>query len=796
MNINEFVARLEGVHKRGDRYSARCPGHSDRTPSLSITEGDDGRVLVKCFGGCPTEDVVAKMGLKMRDLMPDTVSSVQRPRGVAPRADAPIAAKPNGQNWRELASAVNALQPPGHRVAAVYHYPKEGMDYAAVARFESSDGKTFRQFHCEGGMWYAKAPTALWPLYGIEEVNEPVLYVCEGEKATGAGWGIGLPATCSSGGAGGAKKSEWSPCKDRHIVVLPDADEPGMNYADDVVHLAFEAGAATVKVVILPGLGEGGDLYDWVAAREGADPEALRAEIQALVDATPEVEKPASVGTTNLPIVLLPGGDRTINQTASELGKAIAGTKRFFMRGGVVSVLQVDPDDGPSLEARRPASLASDFETVATLGRAGKGGKVAPDCCREAEAKLISSSQAFTVELPAVKIVSPVPVLVERNGELVEITGHDPESQVYAGGVPTTDIDIEQAKALIMRVIADFKFASAADQSRALAALLTPALVFGNLLGGRAPVDLGEADSSQTGKGFRAKLTAAIYGQRVKSVTQKSGGVGSLEETFNAALMRGKNFIALDNVRGKIDSPAIESFMTEDSYSARCAYCPNTEIDPRRIVLLATSNKAEMTTDFANRCACVRLRKQPAEYQFASFPEGDVLDHIRANQPMYLSAVHAVVRAWHQAGKPRTKEYRHDFRAWAQRLDWIIQNIFGAAPLLDGHRETQIRMTTPALNWLRDLALEVQRAGGTGQSYRASDLADLLFDTEVELPGMDPGGDLTDELTRKAVLQAMGRRLGKCFQTGDLVVIDGMRITRVETEDPILRKTQRTYIFE
>ena len=55
---------------------------------------------------------------------------------------------------------------------------------------------------------------------------------------------------------------------------------------------------------------------------------------------------------------------------------------------------------------------------------------------------------------------------------------------------------------------------------------------------------------------------------------------------------------------------------------------------------------------------------------------------------------------------------RHDFRAWAQTLDWIVQNLLGAAPLLDGHRETQERMTNPALTWLREVAIIAQSGKG------------------------------------------------------------------------------------
>lgn len=49
---------------------ARCPAHDDRSPSLSVSEGIDGRVLLWCFAGCATEDVIKSLGLTWTDLFP------------------------------------------------------------------------------------------------------------------------------------------------------------------------------------------------------------------------------------------------------------------------------------------------------------------------------------------------------------------------------------------------------------------------------------------------------------------------------------------------------------------------------------------------------------------------------------------------------------------------------------------------------------------------------------------------------------------------------------------------------
>ena len=448
----------------------------------------------------------------------------------------------------------------------------------------------------------------------------------------------------------------------------------------------------------------------------------------------------------------------------------------------------------PHLEDVKPASLASDFETVAVLVRMDNG-KPKPAICPEQTAKLIAASAAFREALPPIHVLTHCPVLIERNEGLIQVAGYDRQSGIFAGGEPAELMDLAVARRVLCEMLDGFHFATPADRARALAAIITPALVFGGLLKGRAPVDLGEADASQTGKGYRNKLTAAIYAQSVKAVTQQRAGVGSMEESFNMALIRGANFIALDNVRGKIDSPSFESFLTEDTYHARAPFREPIEIDPRRVVIMLTSNKADVTPDLANRASCVRLLKQRDGYIFARYPEGDILEHVRAEQPRYLGAVFAIVEAWVIAGRPRTTETRHDFRPWAQTLDWITRNLLDAGPLLDGHRETQARMTNPVLNWLRDVAIDVIHAQQAGAWLRAGDLIDLLAETGTETPGLPEQADLTDPDTRKAAQQATGRRMGLCFRAGDTVTLDGMTIERRETEDLERRKLMREYRF-
>jgi hypothetical protein len=76
--VERLLARLKRVRKSGKGWAAFCPAHDDRSPSLSIAEGDDGRALVHCFAGCRGEEIARAVGLEVRDLFPDRDGDGQR----------------------------------------------------------------------------------------------------------------------------------------------------------------------------------------------------------------------------------------------------------------------------------------------------------------------------------------------------------------------------------------------------------------------------------------------------------------------------------------------------------------------------------------------------------------------------------------------------------------------------------------------------------------------------------------------------------------------------------------------
>ncbi|HEX8875271.1 MAG TPA: DUF3987 domain-containing protein [Phycisphaerales bacterium] len=190
----------------------------------------------------------------------------------------------------------------------------------------------------DGSGWIIGGMPRPRPLYGLPDLlATPAgsrMYVTEGEKAADAARAVGLTATTSPHGSRSANKADWSPLAGREIVILPDRDDAGEKYAEDVARLATAAGAKSVRVVRLfelwAGMPEGGDMADFVEHR-GGDVEAIRAEVEALADETDAdtvtPDTPAVPAFKPFPVGVLP---EPIRAFVTEAAKAIGCDASFI----------------------------------------------------------------------------------------------------------------------------------------------------------------------------------------------------------------------------------------------------------------------------------------------------------------------------------------------------------------------------------------------------------------------------------------------------------------------------------
>lgn len=494
-------------------------------------------------------------------------------------------------------------------------------------------------------------------------------------------------------------------------------------------------------------------------------------------------------------VIILPSGSVSFSEAAQEIFSRLAPARTLFWRGGAL-VERVEHDGIAGLEILRPEAFRSRVEKLGRLvaWRSGANGEpvLKPTRMPRDDATALMATTEARELLPPVASILRCPVLIETDSNEVAVLGqgYHPElgGLLIVAGESPPQFPPEHATLLLNWLIDEFDFQSDGDRSRALAAFLTPALRMGGHVRGSVPIDCAEADQSQSGKGYRHHLVAALYGESAYFVTARQGGVGSVDESFAAALIAGRPFICLDNFRGRLDSQHLEAFLTCPTFfPARVPHRGEVMVDPKRFLLQMSSNGLEATRDLANRASICRIRKRPG------FKYRDTVGELQRIQSTFLGAVFSLITAWIAAGKPRTDETRHDFREWCQVVDWIVQKLMGGAPVMDGHPAAQERVSNPALAWLRSVALALEGENRLGETLTATALAETSSMHDIPIPG------LRDQADGDMAKRHIGSILWRVFAEKEEAEVDGFLIRRAKQG---IRKpcgdgdTQRTYTFQ
>lgn len=285
----ETIAKALGGRKAGGGWAARCPAHDDRTPSLSIRDADDNKVLVRCHAGCDQERVIA--ALRTRGLWPEySPRPFSRPalrfiandrpnRDDARRSEVALAiwqsSKPGQGTPVEtyLASRGMRLLPPDAlRFHAGLKHPSGGIWPAMVALVTSGSDATPLAIHRtflarDGG---GKAPVDPQKMMfgpcrgGAVRLADPgdVLMVGEGiETCLAAMLATGHPAWAALSTSG--LRALGLPKDVRDVIVLADGDEVGEAAARDCV-LRWKRQGRRVRIARPP---QGMDFNDMLPGR-------------------------------------------------------------------------------------------------------------------------------------------------------------------------------------------------------------------------------------------------------------------------------------------------------------------------------------------------------------------------------------------------------------------------------------------------------------------------------------------------------------------------------------------------
>ena len=132
-----------------------------------------------------------------------------------------------------------------------FYRDKEGLLIVTVRRYENDGKKSYRPWDPHRQRMVAPE---IRPLYNLPHfANGDTIILVEGEKCADAICDTGLIGTTAMNGANAPiDKTDWSPLKDKHVIIWPDNDEPGKQYANRAAQAIVNIGAASVTMLTIP----------------------------------------------------------------------------------------------------------------------------------------------------------------------------------------------------------------------------------------------------------------------------------------------------------------------------------------------------------------------------------------------------------------------------------------------------------------------------------------------------------------------------------------------------------------
>ena len=258
---------------KGNKLSTRCPAHDDKNPSLAITEGKEGRVLLTCHANCTIESVCESVGLKLSDLMPARPSTQEEARAHSPGKETAVYPYVNKQG--EVLFEVVRYTPKGFR--------QRRPDTAHPGRYIWSLGDVRR------------VPFRLTEVIRAGSASGLVV-IMEGEKdvINLAEWGF--CATCNAGGAGKWTEENTGCLGSAEVVIIPDNDDAGRAHAEKVFHSVTEHGnpAWILHLPTVKGEKPIKDFTDWQAAG------GTKNEFQIMLDTIRHQPPAPALGTSSV----------------------------------------------------------------------------------------------------------------------------------------------------------------------------------------------------------------------------------------------------------------------------------------------------------------------------------------------------------------------------------------------------------------------------------------------------------------------------------------------------------------
>lgn len=246
----ELIAELEAAGAAVSGNKIKCPFHDDRRPSAGVFQGDDGIWRFRCHSCGAKGDVfdiqARRTGRPLAEILRQNAQDAPRTAN-ATRPDPQAGKKPFGS--LEAIYGVLAARHGGQLEALHEYTTTTGEHVQYVIRWRGQDGKKYIRPAVKTAAGYELRFPEQRVLYRLPMVSEAkTVIVVEGELKADILAEYGFPTTTSAGGSKAADKTDWRPLAGKNIIVWPDYDTAGRQYADDVKRI-LEGLNCRIKII-------------------------------------------------------------------------------------------------------------------------------------------------------------------------------------------------------------------------------------------------------------------------------------------------------------------------------------------------------------------------------------------------------------------------------------------------------------------------------------------------------------------------------------------------------------------
>lgn len=437
------------------------------------------------------------------------------------------------------------------------------------------------------------------------------------------------------------------------------------------------------------------------------------------------------------PALALPGRGNALNDFCFKLGSQLAAKGIYYMRGGCF--MRVDENKG-RLEQVNTQSFRTEASAcnAARFMDEGQFSNMTADT-----AAAVLNSRIFQGLFPEIARVSAVRLPVVRPDGRLELLPHGFDTKTRILVLPGVDFDEKmpeaEARKFLDELIADFPWPEdrgEAERGRArmLAAMLA-AFVSGIVAPWESPVYFFHANAEGSGKTLAARLCVCpVFGPAVVKTFSDAKG-GELQKLLDATALGGAGYLLLDNLKGKIESAALEAFSTARIWGGRVlSQSKDFEVE-RNALLFLTGNNAMLSPDMGRRSVHVFFFMRQIDSRERPRPR-QTLDETRIleERGRILGALFAIVRKWDEAGRPPAAGVMPTMERWTALVGGMVQSwsgvdVFAPAP------ETMDPVLRDFVAWISGLdvpagsPLQIEQSA-VRESWIASGLFKDLFPAE------------------------------------------------------------------